>query len=61
MGRGEDGYQVTVTVLNRAAGTDLGIIENSLREACISLTPRWPSGEFGKAMHATAACGHPAR
>ncbi len=56
------GYKATITVLNRAGRTavvlhDTGAnphtIENSLRKAYTSLTYRWPSDEFGKAMQST--------
>lgn len=53
----KDGYQVTVTVLDRLGRTRVVLhddganphtVENSLRKAYTSLTARVPSGEFGK-------------
>jgi uncharacterized protein GlcG (DUF336 family) len=58
----KNGYQVTVTVLNRAGRTKVVLhddnapphtIENSLRKAYTSLTFRVPSGEYGKRIAAT--------
>jgi uncharacterized protein GlcG (DUF336 family) len=57
----KNGYQVTVTVLNRAGRTKAVLhddgapphtIENSLRKAYTSLTFRVPSGEYGKRVGA---------
>ena len=57
----QNGYKVTVTVLNRAGrtaavlhddGANPHTIENSLRKAYTSLTFRTPSGEFGKRVTA---------
>ena len=53
----KDGYQVTVTVLDRLGRTKVVLhdddanphtAENSLRKAYTSLTSRLPSGEYGK-------------
>lgn len=53
----KDGYHVTVTVMNRAARTQVVLhddgasphtIENSMRKAYTSLTFGVPSGEYGK-------------
>jgi uncharacterized protein GlcG (DUF336 family) len=58
----KSGYNVTVTVLNRAGRTKAVIhddnanphtIENSLRKAYTSLTNRVPSGEYGKRVAST--------
>jgi uncharacterized protein GlcG (DUF336 family) len=58
----KDGYNVTVTVLNRAGRTAVVLhgdganphtIENSPRKAYSSLTFRTPSGEFGKRVTST--------
>jgi uncharacterized protein GlcG (DUF336 family) len=57
----KDGYQVSVTVLDRLGRTKVVLhddganphtVENSLRKAYTSLTSRVPSGEFGKRVTA---------
>lgn len=58
----KDGYQVTITVLDRLGRTKVVLhddganphtVENSLRKAYTSLTSRVPSGEFGKRVTST--------